>query len=270
MTRLTTYPTRIPPPAEGRPRRLALMFQSADHPVIARVFELLRHEDYSQNLLISGPSGCGKDTLACLIAARRCCPDAATDAVDACGYCELCSRIFSGRGVPDSAFYKVSAANEDWWDRLSEIAQTVNSITNVHLGNPRPLPPVFTVDEVHVLGKANQTRLANLIEGHPACFVLTTSEPEALIVPLVTRCEQLDIGQLSEQAFCRGFGRLLAAHHIDFDSSVPRLFHLAAGGSVREAIQKASTLSASGKSYWDEALVRGHLNLGKRHRPPIL
>jgi DNA polymerase III gamma/tau subunit len=239
---------------------LADLFQYPD--AVMGVEQILAKEKFDGNYMVEGPTGEGKNTLARIVGARRCCGRVEPDAVDPCGHCEFCDAIFSGRRRGGTPYFEIKATDPAWESRLHEALDLGQGrMVTPHPGNPRQLPPIIVFDEVHHLSLDDQRKLNPIAEDHPAGLWLLTNAPGEILPDLQSRCQRIELKVPSPLQFEQGFGRLLARHRIPFDPDVPRLFYRASKGSIRQAVKSAAEFSTTSSGRWLAPDVRRHLGL---------
>lgn len=163
----------------------------------------------SPSLLITGPSGVGKATLARMIAASLLC-DAPTPS--ACGACLPCRKV--ERGIhPDLRTIGLEPGESGKLRKEIVVEQVRTGILA-----PLALPPyegrrlVFVVDPADALNPPCQNILLKPLEEPPpyAQFLLVSSSPWGLLPTVRSRCQRIGLapiseGEMAEWARRRGF-----------------------------------------------------------------
>jgi len=140
-------------------------------------------------LLLLGPAGIGKRTLADALAARLLC-EAGTD--DACGVCSQCTRVAVGTH-PDLRVVVRDADRKDVrTEQIRELTRWL-SLTPLMAGRK-----VGIVDGAHEVNEHGQNALLKTLEEPPGSTVLllTASAPSLLLPTVRSRCRQVRLDPL--------------------------------------------------------------------------
>lgn len=132
-----------------------------------------READRPRAVLFHGQSGCGKTTIARILANKVGCPPT----ID---------------GGPNPDFTEVNAANDNGIDTAREIMR------QMLLRPLRSKARVWIIDEVHAVSKPFQNAILKALEDTPrhVYFFLCTTEPEKLLVTIRNRCSQFEVHPL--------------------------------------------------------------------------
>ncbi|HPF70509.1 MAG TPA: DNA polymerase III subunit gamma/tau, partial [Candidatus Krumholzibacteria bacterium] len=126
----------------------------------------LRKDKLSHAYLFSGPRGCGKTTVARLLAKAINCRTNRDG--DPCGECEACRAIAAGHYLD---VLEIDAASNTGVDNIRELRDMAQYSPSE--GSSR----VFIIDEVHMLSKGAFNALLKILEEPPArvyfCFATT-------------------------------------------------------------------------------------------------
>jgi len=173
-------------------------------------------------LLLSGPEGVGKKTLALAVGRALVCERGSGDACEECAACRRAARGLHPDLVlvePDGATIKI--------DRVRDVAREIG-------GRPfEARARAFVIDEAHLLTEqAANALLKSLEEPCPTSHVLLVSPaPQALLPTIRSRCQTLRVGSLPPA---------LLADHLEKQRGLPReearLRAVLGGGSLGAAL----------------------------------
>lgn len=159
-------------------------------------------ENGSHVFLMTGPAGCGKTTLARIMARK----------------------VNAG----PLSIHEVNSAENRGIDTAREIMEQMRF-------NPSDGDSiVWILDEMHMITSAGQNALLKALEDTPShCyFFLCTTNPEKLIAPLKTRCSIINVVPLKDEEMTYLLKRTARAEKIKIGSEVyERICEIAQGGS---------------------------------------
>lgn len=163
-------------------------------------------------LLLSGPYGCGKTSIAKILAGKL-----TTNERDL-----ICIDSGQTRGIDD-------------------IRGLVDSARFSPVGPAK----VYILDEMHRLTKDAQSALLIALEEPPprTYFFLCTTEPHGLLPTILSRCTKLHFKLLTEEATCQMLG---FATGNKLSREVMVSIHNMSSGHARDAVKYASLVTASG------------------------
>ncbi|MFO7654747.1 MAG: DNA polymerase III subunit gamma/tau [Candidatus Krumholzibacteriia bacterium] len=218
-----------------------------DH-VTATLRAAHRKGKLSHAYLFSGPRGCGKTTVARLLAKLLNCP-AAGDG-DPCGVCDTC------RGIAQSTFLdvlEIDAASHTGVDNVRELRERAQYAPGK--GHNR----VFIIDEVHMLSKGAFNALLKILEEPPTrvFFFFATTEPNKIPRTILSRCQRFDFRLLNRDELGARLTRIAAQEGVELDPSGQRVLVSLAEGSMRDGISLLDQAVAScGERIEAEALLQ--------------
>mgnify|MGYP000849025113 FL=1 len=150
------------------------------------VMNRLKNGDIS-TVLLYGERGCGKTTLARILARELLC----NNKIDgkSCGHCEICTEInekliYSEAGVAVDGVVELDVGSDSGKSAIDEALDDI-LIEPMFLNKK-----IYIFDEIQVASQNAQTRLLKTCEEIPkyACIILCTTHPDKILPTLKDRC----------------------------------------------------------------------------------
>lgn len=167
---------------------------------------LLARGEFPHTVLLHGPLGCGKTSIAKIIAS------------------ELESSMFSFDELDNAAYRGIESVRE--------------LIRKVEYTPMEGKTKVVLMDECHKLTSDAQSALLKTLEHPPphAYFILCTTDPEKLIPTVLSRCTKYEVEHLKDKHIMILLDRVLQAENIVMKDKVREMIVQRAEGCVRESL----------------------------------
>ena len=218
--------------------------------VVRALTNALTQQRLHHAYLFTGTRGCGKTTLARILAKSLNCETGIT--AIPCGVCSACTEIDRGRFVD---LLEVDAASNTQVDAMRDLLDNAQYAPTV--GRFK----VYIIDEVHMLSKSAFNAMLKTLEEPPAHvkFILATTDPQKVPVTVLSRCLQFNLRQMASVTINEHLQNVLAQENIAFEPAALNLISRAAAGSMRDALSLTDQAIAYGNQTVNEAEVRSML-----------
>ena len=197
--------------------------------------------------LFSGPRGCGKTTVARLLAKVVNCT-APTDG-EPCGTCESCRAVASGEHLD---VMEIDGASNRGIDQIRELK------SHVALAPFMSGRKVYILDEVHMLTAEAFNALLKTLEEPPASalFIFATTEPHKVPVTIRSRCQHIPFHRISTEDIARQLQAVADAEGFAADGAALWEIARSADGALRDALSLAEQAVALGDGALTSDAVR--------------
>ncbi len=204
--------------------------------VVTALRNALRLGRVPHAILLAGPRGVAKTTLARILARALNCDEGPTE--KPCGRCSPCLEIAAGTSLD---VQEIDAASNTGVDNVREIRESVRYAAAP--GKHR----IFIIDEVHMLSTAAFNALLKTLEEPPprSLFIFATTDPQKIPTTVLSRVQRFDLRRLSNAELLALLRKICSADGIEAPEPVLRAIAREADGSGRDALTLLDRLTSA-------------------------
>ncbi|HNT96761.1 MAG TPA: DNA polymerase III subunit gamma/tau [Elusimicrobiales bacterium] len=197
-------------------------------PVKTTIENAVRLGRIAHAYLLFGPRGCGKTTIARILAKTLNC-HAPKDGKP-CNKCASCLEIAESKSLD---VLEIDAASHTQVDKVREVI-----IENVGFAPSRDKYKIYILDEVHMLSNSAFNALLKTIEEPPAhvVFIMATTEQSKVPVTIVSRCQGFRFRPIPEEEIIKRLTHVASKEKLKAEPEALRLIARASGGAMRDAL----------------------------------
>jgi len=225
-------------PRKFRPRRFDEVV--GHEPVVQTLKNALKEDRVAQAYVFCGGRGCGKTTLARILAKALNCTNRRDDQ-EPCNECVSCIEILNGQSLN---VLEIDGASNRGIDDIRQINETVGYAPAS--GGYK----IYIIDEVHMLTKEAFNALLKTLEEPPAHvkFFFATTEPHKIPQTILSRCQRFDLKRINDVPFVEKLKIIASALEVDIEEdALEKICHLSEG-SLRDGESLLDQLICHGKS----------------------
>lgn len=195
-----------------------------------------------RSMMFGGPKGCGKTTLARIVARAIACSSLRDG--EPCGECTACVSVTTDSSTSTDEF---DAATQGTVDRIRSI------LDDLEYGTFDGKPRVVILDEAHRLSKPSQDALLKAVEDRRFIIILCTTEPHKIGEAIRSRVEEYPVTPPPSEEIVQRMHSICQTEGIEFLGSALATIASALGNCPRTCISALSTLATLGPITDDSA-----------------
>lgn len=156
--------------------------------IVTSLKNAIKYHRVPQALLLCGPAGSGKTTLARLFSKALNCIHPGADQ-EPCNACASCHEIAGGVSID---VIEIDGASNRGIDDMRKINETAGYA-------PTYRYKIYIIDEVHMLTKEAFNALLKTLEEPPpnVLFIFATTEPQKIPSTIISRCQRYSLNRIS-------------------------------------------------------------------------
>lgn len=220
---------------------------------VAILQTILRENWKPSALLFTGAFGCGKTTLARLMARSILCENRTSP--DPCNSCPACTAMDNDN---HPAYHEKDAASEGL---VGDVRVMKEEITYKSSGPMK----ILYYDESHMLSTPAQNAMLNVLEEgvEGVLFMFATTEVGKMLPTIRSRCVELDLKLLSSKQICGRLSQICTSEGITYEDRALSVIGTYVRGHMRDAIILLEQLSKLQKNKITEEAVRIYLRMDR-------
>lgn len=188
-------------------------------------------------LLLAGPRGTGKTTIARIMAKAMTCQTGPTPSP--CNACRLCKDIINGHCAD---VFEIDGASNNSVEQIRELRDNVAYMPSAARYK------IYIIDEVHMLSVAAFNALLKTLEEPPdhVIFIFATTEVHKIPATILSRCQRHDLSRISLDRICAHLENLCRKEGYTVEKEGLELISLEADGSIRDGLSLLDRILSAG------------------------
>jgi DNA polymerase-3 subunit gamma/tau len=202
--------------------------------------------------LFSGPRGCGKTTMARILAKALNCKNGPT--TEPCGVCENCLEISKSASVD---VMEIDGASNNGIDEIRALRE------NVKFATANSDYKIYIIDEAHQITIQAFNALLKTLEEPPShvVFIMATTEQHKIPVTILSRCQRYRFKLISSSEMSLAVKNIAQKENFAIDPEALNIVTTASGGSMRDALSLLDQAVSSSSGKVSGEYIRGILGL---------
>ena len=188
-------------------------------------------------LLLAGPRGTGKTTIARIMAKAMTCQTGPTPSP--CNECRICKDIINGHCAD---VFEIDGASNNSVEQIRELRDNVAYMPSAAKYK------IYIIDEVHMLSVAAFNALLKTLEEPPdhVFFIFATTEVHKIPATILSRCQRHDLSRIALEKICAHLENLCLKEGYTVEKEGLELIALEADGSIRDGLSLLDRILSAG------------------------